>query len=181
MTTNLGFGLDGTRQHHGLSSIFADMVRDALPEWAGDIPVETLVISTPALTKRGERGPTDIISVSVTQISTPQVLSIGLPDALSSVEWEVRMLFNNFDPSAFEQIQQYLTMNLYNRWYKSPLSETVIRGSILRDNRLDTRVDAGYRWAGRLRFRSEVYGAFLAGFVPGLGDDIIPLTSPATL
>ena len=166
MTTQT-FGLVGSTQHFGLSSVFADMVKDSLPDWAGDIPVETLVISTPALTKGGERGPNDIISVSVTQISTPQVLSIGLPDALSSVEWEVRMLFNRFDPPAFEQIQQYLTMNLYNRWYKSLRSETVIRGSILRDNRLDSRVDAGYRWAGRLRFRSEVYGAFLAGIVNG--------------
>ena len=42
------------------------------------------------------------------------------------------------------------------------MNSVVIRGAMLRENRLDVEVDRGDRWTRRLRMRSEVFGALYA-------------------
>ena len=151
--------------HYGISYAFAKLVEDTLPTWA-TVPVR--VLTTNVSRPRDERE--EVILVWVSQITNSNILSVGLPDALSTVEWECRLLFNDVDPSRLEQVSQYLTANLYNRWFKpstqtTPEWNVVIRGTTLRENRLNQEVDRGFRWTARMRFRSEVYGALTSGLV----------------
>ena len=186
--TTPAFGTNPSTRHFGLSSAFAALVQDTLPQWAVGIPVRTLShldAGRDAVPRRpGTPAIGDVdnhLVVWVSQISNAQVPSLGLPDALSSVEWEIRFNFNDVDPSALEQIQQYITSNVYNKWYKPEGMETVIRGAMLRETRLDQRVDAGYRWSGRARYRSDVYGALAAGLFENDPDSQEPHSVPLTI
>ena len=172
MTTR--FGGNSSVQYYGISYAFADMVRSTMPDWAMGMEVSVLTESPAGSdavpprpsTQQIERN--NYVTVWASQITNNSILSTGQPDALSIVEWECRFYWNRSDPSALEQLQQYLTANLYNKWHKpdvdgAPDWNVVIRGAMLRENRLDQRIDAGFRWIGRLRFRSEVFGVLSAG------------------
>lgn len=178
------FGHDPNTRHFGISAVLAGLVQDSLPLWARELPVRTLSHNDALNPTPGRRPPEteDYILVWASQITNAHVPSIGLADALSSVEWECRIFFNNADPSALEQVSQYITSNVYNKWYKMPGTETVVRGSRLRESRFDQRIDAGFRWVGRLRFQSEVYGALTAGLFENDPDSqephSVPLTDP---
>ena len=104
--------------------------------------------------------------VWVSMIDTTVTNGTGGLESLSDVEWELRLVTSRGDaaPTRQEKVGQQIARRLYGRWYRHPVSDTTIRGTMLRQNRLDSEFDSGWIWVRRLRFRSTVWGALSAGF-----------------
>ena len=157
-----------------LSDVFVGLVKSVLKDTGIDPEQIRPIYESAVINRRRDRntegpefdpdGPYGLVWVSM--IDTTVTNGTGALETLSDVEWELRLVTSRGEgpPTLQEKNGQIVARRLYGKWYRHPMSNTEIRGTMLRQNRLDSEFDSGWIWVRRLRFRSTVWGALSAGF-----------------